>query len=236
MDSKKLVVIPIYWGSKWLPSTGPMRPLQPEINWINVNAAMWTIMRSWYMLGLQDYGVLPGIVHPGLIIEDSEAVPPASFTNDQDGAAWSTMYAVIDAGRVPPPDAWGNDYIPLYALMFAPGSACTNGDFGYNLSFSNLLAAPESSGVGVWVTANSDLAGAIETFAHEMVEGASGQQIADACQPATAIIDGLKLPLYQSKTVNACWPTQDALELHRGFESIDRFKDLKQSPVKVGGS
>ena len=229
MASKKLVIVPIYWGSKWLPSSDPrMQPLHPEsaITWINMNSAMWTIMRSWYMLGLQDYGVLPGLVHPGYIIKDSEAVPPQTFTNDPQGAAWTTIDAVIDASQVPPPDAWGPDYKALYALLFEPGCANTDPNlFGYN----------DKARLHVWVTANSDLAGAIEFFAHEMVEASSGQEIADPCQPNTVVIDGLRLPLYRSQTLNACWPTEEAILLHRGFEKIGRFKDLQKNPVKIGG-
>jgi hypothetical protein len=72
MASKKLAVVPIYWGSRWLPPTGVTQPLRREqaITWVNMNSAMWTIMRSWYMLGLADYGVQPGSVHPGYVLRD----------------------------------------------------------------------------------------------------------------------------------------------------------------------
>jgi|SRR5439155_16844582 len=218
MASKKLAVVPIYWGSKWLPPTGVMRPLHPEqINWINMNTAMWTIMRSWYMLALADYGIEPGLVHPGCLLQTTEDQPAPPPTFDP-LACWFQITNVVEGGLVPKPDAWGDDFKVFYCLFLQPGSACSNPTtFGQN----------DKERVHAWVTANSDLPGAIETYAHEMLEASSGVEMADPCKKAanpTVIIDGLRLPTYLSKTLNTCWPTQEAVLAHRGFSKIDRFK------------
>lgn len=220
---KKLAVVPIYWGSKWLPPTGVMQPLRPEeaITWIHMNSAMWTIMRSWYMLGLADYGVEPGLVHPGYVIRETEdsPPPPPTFESLQ---CWRKINDVIAGGLVPQPDAWGDDYKVLYSLFLQPGSRFTNPNrFGENLKKE----------VYCWVTANSDLPGVIEFYAHEMLEASSNEEMADPCQPETVVIDGLRLPTYKSKTLNTCWPTREAVLAHRGFLNLEGFKDLKDIHV-----
>ena len=226
-----LVVVPIYWGSEW--NDPRMHPLQPElaINWINVNAAMWTIMRSWYMLGLAEYGVSPGLVHPGYIIQDPADPPPQTFDPESPSdpvltsPCWTKTNDVIAAGHVPPPETWPNDKV-LYTLFFQPGSACSD---------PNIFGQNDKTHVHTWVTANSDLAGVIETYAHEMVEASSGQEIADPCRRDKIVIDGLRLPKYRSNTLNACWPTVEAILLHRGFLPFEKWGDLKNNPITIGG-
>jgi hypothetical protein len=216
-----LVVVPIYWGAKWLPpSDKRMRRLSFTL--LDLNSAMWTIMRSWYMLGLKDYGILPGTVHTGYAIQDPADPSPQDF---DPATCWAKINDVIAAGHVPQPDAWGDDHKVLYSLFLEPGSACSD---------PNIFGENDKQHLHVWVTANSDLAGAIDTYAHEMVEGSSGDEIADPCKPNTVVIDGLRLPTYHSKTLNACWPTEEALLLHRGFLTIDQFKGLKDKPIKIG--
>jgi hypothetical protein len=220
MDSKELVIVPIYWGSKWLPPADK-RFRKLTFTWIDINAAMWTIMRSWYMLGLEEYGVLPGLVYPGHIIEDANDPPPQTF-EISDG--FDKIDQVIAAGDVPQRDAWGDDHKVLYVLFFAPESYCSNPNlFGYNNHKDE-----------AWVTANSDLAGAIEFYAHEMVEGSSGEEIADPCQPRTVIIDQVRLPMYRSNALNTCWPTEEAVLLHRGFVKFEHIKALIDNPIEIG--
>jgi len=221
MDAKKLTVVPIYWGSKWLPPEDPrMRKL--TFTWHDINAAMWTIMRSWYMLGLAEYGVAPGEVHPGYVITDAEAPAPATFDDNQ---CWTKINDTISAGHVPPKSAWDDTHKVMHALFLEPGSAFTD---------PNVFGKNNKSAVQVWVTANSDLAGAIETYAHEMVECSAGKEIADPCQPNTEVIDGLRLPTYRSEQLNSCWPTHEAVLLHRGFVPFHRFGELKDNPILVG--
>jgi len=76
----------------------------------------------------------------------------------------------------------------------------------------------------VWVTANSDLAGGIETYAHEMVEGATGKQIADGPEEngpcgGKVVIDHLRLPTYWSEKLQACWPSDHAVFLAESLHS-----------------
>lgn len=218
MATKKLAVVPIYWGSKWLPASTAAQKVaeieartllgREQINWINLNAAMWTIMRSWYMLGFAEYGIEPGMVHPGYVLRDAEDQPPPTFDAN---LCWFKINDVIAGGLVPAPDAWGDDYKVLYCLFLQPRSENTDRSvFGQN----------DKNAVHAWVTANSDFPGVVETYAHEMVEASTGQEIADPCQrntPATVMIDGLRLPLFFSNQLNTCWPTQQAIAAQRAF-------------------
>jgi hypothetical protein len=219
MAMQQLVVVPVYWGPKWLPGDPKMQPLDRSqgIDWVKMNPAIWTILTSWYMTGLQDYGLTAGFAHPGFV--DADSSPPASF---EDSFAWAKLDEVITSGRVPSPDAWGADYKVLYSLFMEPGSA--NKD-------ANIFGRNDKDRVRVWVTANSDFPGVVETFAHELIEGSSHDEIADPCQPNTVEIRGLRLPQYHSKSLNTCWPTEEAMEAHRGLESISKFDPNRSTRI-----
>jgi hypothetical protein len=177
MAGKKLAVVPIYWGSKWLPATTALQKVaevearillgSEQINWVNLNAAMWTIMRSWYMLGFAEYGIEPGMVHPGYVLRDAEDQPPPPAIFDAD-LCWFKINDVIAGGLVPAANAWGDDYKVLYCLFLQPGSANTN---------QNVFGQNDKKAVHAWVTANSDFPGLVGTYAHEMIEASTGQEI-----------------------------------------------------------
>ena len=48
---KQLIVIPIYWGSWWLPESGG------AYNWLDVNGALTRVLTGRYMDGLNQYGI-----------------------------------------------------------------------------------------------------------------------------------------------------------------------------------
>jgi hypothetical protein len=224
MADQQLVVVPVYWGQKWLPGDPKMQPLNRSdgIDWVKMNSAIWTVLTSWYMTGLQDYGVIPGFAHPGLV--DADSSPPNPF---EDAAAWDKLEEVISSGSVPAPDAWGDDHKVLYSLFMEPGAAYVD---------PNIFGRNDKDRVRVWVTANSDFPGVVETFAHELVECASHDEIADPCQPNTVEIRGLRLPKYHSKSLNTCWPTDEAMMAHRGLQVISHFDPNAKVNVATAGA
>jgi hypothetical protein len=113
----------------------------------------------------------------------------------------------------------GARYRTVYSLFVAPDHYYTDPNiFGKNWTDYRPGAAAS------WVTSNSDLAGAIETFAHELIEGGSGAQIADDCETETFELDGIRLPKY--KVDGNCWPdiqtqliwTEEKLAKYRQWE------------------
>lgn len=228
MALKQLVVIPIYWGSRWRPPRDP-RERALHFTWVDMNSAMWAIMaNSWYLRGLEEYGVAPGFVHPGHIVDDEPPKDPESFSDAQ---CWETIDRVVKDGDVPAPDSWDKTFSPLYTLFVEPGSSFSDPNiFGRNDAYSDGASK-------AWVTANSDLAGGIHTFAHEMVEGSSGSRdIADKppCG-GDVVLGGLTLPTYWSEKLGACWPSREAVLLAESIPSV-AIDDLKNVHVHLAPS
>jgi hypothetical protein len=187
-----------------------------DFSYIDINGSLWLITRNnWYMRGLVEYGIEPGYIHPGYILDDEPSDP---FTMDQ---CWATIDKVVADGEVPAPDSWDAGIVKaLYSLFVQRGHAYADPNiFGYNDPYTDGASK-------VWVTANSDLAGGIETFAHEMIEGSTGKQIADSkalggpCGE-NVVLDHLRLPSYWSEKLGACWPTEHAVFLAESFHTSD---------------
>ncbi|MES2222609.1 MAG: hypothetical protein V4587_16785, partial [Acidobacteriota bacterium] len=96
----------------------------------------------------------------------------------------------------------GPKFRVVYTLFLGPGNAYTDPNiFGKNTK----QLMPEAA--SCWVTSNSDLAGSLSTFAHELIEAGSGEEIADPCQTQPSFyLDGVRLPKYQVN--GACWPDE----------------------------
>jgi hypothetical protein len=231
MAFRKLVVIPLFWGPKWSPKRTVFRSLTPDVNAVNMISGMWTVMRSWYMEGLLYYGIEPGFVHPGTKLQDA---PPPLFKDDD---CWNRIDQAIGDEQVPQPDDFGPEFWAHYAIFPQPVSKLVSnpdGIFGRNKGYHE--------GSEAWSTANSDLAGGIEYFAHEMVEGVSpnDRDIVDECYPkGKVVINGLTLQKYAiwefrddpgpwlPALHRVCWPDDEAVAAHRGFTSVARARMIR---------
>jgi hypothetical protein len=225
MALKRLVIVPIYWGSHWRPPSDP-RERTLRFTWIDINAAMWSIMgNAWYLRGLEEYGIAPGSVHPGHILDEEPPKSPASFSIEQ---CWETIDKVVANGHVPAPESWDDDLSPLYTLFVEPGSYYSDPNiFGSNDAY-------RAGASRAWVTANSNLAGAVHTFAHEMVEGSSGRrQIADMPPCGEdVVLNGLTLPTYRSERLGACWPSRDAVFIAESIPKV-AIEELASTRVHI---
>jgi hypothetical protein len=225
MALKRLVVIPVYWGLWWRPPKD-RRARALHFTWVDINSAMWAIMgNSWYLRGLEEYGVAPGFIHPGYIVDEGPPKPPANFSDDQ---CWSVIEEVVKDGNVPAPESWDDAVSPLYTLFVEPGSYYSDPNtFGRNAAYMDGASK-------AWVTANSDLSGAIHTYAHEMVEGSSGNRgIAD--KPPCGedvVLGGLTLPTYWSEKLRACWPSHEAVLLAESIPKV-AIGDLEKIQFKI---
>jgi len=135
---------------------------------------------------------------------------------------------VVKDGDVPAPNSWDKAFSPLYTLFVEPGSSFSDPNtFGRNDAYSDGASK-------AWVTANSNLAGGIHTFAHEMVEGSSGSRdIADKppCG-GDVVLGGLTLPTYWSEKLGACWPSREAVLLAESIPSV-AIDDLKNVHIHL---
>jgi hypothetical protein len=227
---KQLVVIPIFWGASWRPPATPRSFLggrrltgavedvlgagDNSFSYIDINGALWLIMHNfWYFRGLAEYGIEPGWVYPSHIVEEGPS--HRTFGGDD---CWQVLDNVVVEGDVPAPSSWDENIKALYAVFVEPGHYETDPNhFGWNDPYRDGASK-------VWVTANSDLAGGIETYAHEMVEGATGIQIADGPEEngpcgGKVVIDHLRLPTYWSEKLQACWPSDHAVFLAESLHS-----------------
>lgn len=230
----QLLVVPIYWG--WpvpLPATAPFTVF-------DILKGIMAIVDSPFLDGLAEYGIAArGAYAYGAIVPAGYKVPNP-FTSQQ---CWDMIDRALNEKWVDQPVAYDtewpvlNRYRTVYTLFVAPGNYHDDPNiFGENSKTYRPGAA------ACWVTANSDLAGALGTFAHELVEGGSGHEIADDCANAgTFYLNGVRLPKY---IVNgSCWPDEATLfrwlmeELlansrYRGTTLASHL--LRNKPVRAG--
>ena len=191
----KLLVVPIMWGDSWRTHT--------PYDLFDVLRCVLSIMSSHYLDGLGEYNIAPGgAFEYGAFLADPAGEVPNPFG---DGDCWKTIDRAIDKNLVKSPAEYdqpapvGARFRTVYALFIAPNHYYTDPNvFGKNWTDYRPGAA------AAWVSCNSNLAGAVTTFAHELIEGGSGAQIADDCETESFSLDGLLLPKY--KVDGVCWP------------------------------
>ncbi len=191
----QLYVVPIFWGQSWIGHT--------PYNCFDVLENVTTIMSGRYLDGLAEYGIAAGgAASFGAVLHVPDSEIPNPF-HDED--CWGVIDRAISAKSVEAPAVYdqpalvGARYRTIYSLFVAPSHYYTDPNiFGKNWTDYRPGAA------ATWVSSNSDLAGAIETFAHELIEGGSGAQIADDCETERFELDGIRLPKY--KVDGNCWP------------------------------
>jgi len=193
----QLLVVPIFWGWEIPPSNNS------PFNVFDVLRGVIDIMDSHYFDGLASYGLAAGGAY------DYGATVPAGYKLPNpftDQNCWDIIDRAIRENWVRPPEYYDNagniinKYRTVYTLFVAPGHAFTDPNiFGRN-------SKQYRPGAGAcWVTSNSDLAGGLGTFAHELIEAGTQAEIADPCaKDPTFYLNGVRLPKYQ--VAGACWP------------------------------
>lgn len=208
MVVKQLIVIPIYWGSWWLPESGG------AYNWLNVNGALSRVLTGRYMDGLNQYGIGRGAMPTPYIYPIDP--PPQGFS---DYNHQSMFKLAIDGGHVPGP--WDYDLDtqqPFYSLIVKPGIEHLSGTTpdintgAYHYGFSYDDGSRTWSGQACWVKGDTTLGGTVGRWVHELAESyTDGKgEISDLCQgQPSVLIDGVKVPQYWSVVANSCWPPAD---------------------------
>jgi hypothetical protein len=192
----KVVIVPIFWGDAWNQGKGP-------IPWKGVYVDVQRVARSYYLNGLAGHGLAPvAQVEPQILVPATQSQIPNNFNADQ---IWKFLDGEIDTNRtVPPPGTWDQTKFRVYyGIAIAPNHANANPNhFGENNPY------PGYRGVSAgYATANSDRPGVVETFWHEVIEGASGDQIGDACEKEKFPVDGIRVQRYFVD--GRCWPYID---------------------------
>jgi hypothetical protein len=147
-----------------------------------------------------------------------------------DGDVSALVESCIAAGSLPKPGAVA---APLYAVVLPPGYAH---DDPHVLGEHSSISVEGHDGAFAWITNPGTLGGLTAVFSHELVEACTnpyldtmwlegacpgdydGCEIADVCQPGTAIVDGNLVSTFWSARAGACIaPTgPKAAEVWRG--------------------
>ncbi len=227
-SATQLVIVPIYWG--W-----NVPPLPSDsFTVFDVLREIVSLVGSHLFDGMPAYGLAPTATYDyGATVPGSIPVP-STFTDDD---CTAVLNRALSEGWVRKPDtAWNDILNPLqqpfravYCLLIAPGHSFTDPNiFGKNYKQFRPQAA------GCWATFNSDLAGGIQTLAHEIIEGGSGQEIVDDCRNQIWYSNGVKLSKY--KVNGVCWP-DDAQIFRWLLEDLlaaSRYKGTSLAPHFAG--
>jgi hypothetical protein len=193
----QLLVVPIFWGWDVPPSSSS------PFNLFDMLVGVIDIMDSHYLDGVTAYGLAAGGAYEyGATVPAGYPVPNP-FTDQN---CWDIIDLAIAENWVQNPGYYDNltplipKYRAVYTLFVAPGHYYTDPNiFGRN----SKQYRPGAS--ACWVTTNSDLAGGLSTFAHELIEAGTQAEIADPCEKDPDFyLNGVRLPKYQVN--GACWP------------------------------
>ena len=191
-------VVPIYWGQAWQPGApGSVG------NWIDCQAAIERLVNGVYLSWIEQYGIGGGVIGGPHRIE-SPAEPPEPHKNSQVSAQ---VVAEIKAGRLPEPNEFAADELPLYMVMLPSGlhfvgedgKALTNPGWHVGFDYEGQTHAAQFS----WIGQGDTLDVTTSLFSHELVESFTEEEIADEeLAPGTGKfadrLDGLWVQSYYS--------------------------------------
>ena len=216
--ARTIVIVPVFWGKAWLPGNGP-------IPWTDVDADIRTVAGSYYLAGLADHGLAAiATVQPAMVVQAAQDEIPNPL-KEQD--VWGLLDGLIDNGTVQAPSHWdANQFRVYYGVAVAPGHADENPiHFGKN----NKTYRGASAG---YATANSDRAGVVQTYWHEVIEGAANDEIVDDCRAQRIIAKGVRVSRY--KVRGRCWPWVD-VDARPSPTGDPRIEDGLRAKVEVDG-
>jgi hypothetical protein len=167
-------VVPIYWGQAWQPGAAGSVG-----NWIDCQAAIERLANGVYLSWIEQYGIGGGVIGGPHRIE-SPAEAPEPHKNSQVAAQ---VAAEIKAGRLPVPNDFAADELPLYMVLLPSGRHFVGedgkplGNPGWHVGFD--YAGESHEAQFAWIGQGDTLDVTTSLFSHELVESFTEEEIAD---------------------------------------------------------